>query len=176
MTSTLGLTRSATNSGIRSVRGAYWSPIDGEVLAFEEANPPKFIEHCDTKAAGRADRRTRRQGDRFAQFLRPCCERPRSSRAAEKCNKFPPPHARRPRVEPTLAHGWARKVRHSQISRRCLSWLRHSIIPRCVTQGGKTITFDSFEYATHAMAPRVIYYCAQCAKRSGVKGDNDRAA
>ena len=62
-----------------------------------------------------------------------------------------------------------------------------------VTQAGKTMTFDSFECAIHAMAPRcaqcqchvighgvefggVIYCCAQCAKRSGVKGVNDRAA
>ena len=62
-----------------------------------------------------------------------------------------------------------------------------------VTQAGKTMTIDSFECAIHAMAPRcahcqcpvighgvkfgaVIYCCAQCAKRSGVKGVNDRVA
>ena len=62
-----------------------------------------------------------------------------------------------------------------------------------VTPAGKTMTFDSFECAIHAMAPRcahcqcpvighgvksgaVIHCCAQCATRSGVKGVNDRVA
>ena len=56
-----------------------------------------------------------------------------------------------------------------------------------VTQSGKTMTFDSFECAIHAMAPRCahcqcavighgveaggkFYCCAHCAKHSGVKG------
>jgi hypothetical protein len=62
-----------------------------------------------------------------------------------------------------------------------------------VTQGGRSMTFDSFECAIQAMAPhcahcdcRVIghgieahgkvYCCAHCAKQSGVKGIKDRAA
>jgi len=62
-----------------------------------------------------------------------------------------------------------------------------------ITQGGKTMTFDSFECAVQAMAPRcphcecrvlghgveaggVIYCCAHCAKESGKKGIVDRAA
>jgi hypothetical protein len=62
-----------------------------------------------------------------------------------------------------------------------------------ITQGGKTMTFDSFECAIYAMAPRcahcdcrvmghgveangVIYCCAHCAKHSGVMGVSDRAA
>jgi hypothetical protein len=59
-----------------------------------------------------------------------------------------------------------------------------------ITQAGKTLTFDSFECAIQAMAPRcvhcqclvighgveaggAIYCCAHCAKHSGV---SDRAA
>jgi len=62
-----------------------------------------------------------------------------------------------------------------------------------ITQGKKTMTFDSFECAIHAMAPHCahcdcrvmghgveagggIYCCAHCAKHSGVKGISDRAA
>jgi hypothetical protein len=62
-----------------------------------------------------------------------------------------------------------------------------------ITQTGKTMTFDSFECAIQAMAPRcahcesvvighgveaegTVYCCAHCAKQSGVKGVNDRAA
>jgi hypothetical protein len=62
-----------------------------------------------------------------------------------------------------------------------------------ISQGGKTLTFDSFECAIHAMAPRcahchcavvghgveasgVIYCCAHCAHHHGVKGVSDRAA
>ena len=62
-----------------------------------------------------------------------------------------------------------------------------------VTQGSKTMTFDSFECAIHAMAPHCahcdcrvvghgveakgkIFCCAYCAKQSGVKGVKDRAA
>jgi hypothetical protein len=62
-----------------------------------------------------------------------------------------------------------------------------------ITQAGKTMTFDSFECAIHAMAPQcahchchvighgveadgVIYCCAHCAKHAGVKGISDRAA
>ena len=62
-----------------------------------------------------------------------------------------------------------------------------------VTQGSKTMTFDSFECAIHAMAPHCahcdcrvvghgieakgrIYCCVHCAKQSGVKGVKDRAA
>jgi nitrite reductase/ring-hydroxylating ferredoxin subunit len=62
-----------------------------------------------------------------------------------------------------------------------------------ITQAGKTMTFDSFECAIHAMAPRcahcqcpvighgvqhggTIYCCAHCAQQSGVKGVSDRAA
>ena len=60
-----------------------------------------------------------------------------------------------------------------------------------VTQGDRTMTFDSFECAIHAMAPRCahcecrvighgteskgkIYCCAHCAKQEGVKGVDDR--
>ncbi len=60
-----------------------------------------------------------------------------------------------------------------------------------VTQGAKTMTFDSFECAIHAMAPvcphcdcRVIghgveangriFCCANCAKHEGVTGLKDR--
>jgi hypothetical protein len=62
-----------------------------------------------------------------------------------------------------------------------------------ITQGGKTVTFDSFECAIHAMAPRCahcecrvmghgveaggrIYCCAHCARDSGAQGISDRAA
>jgi hypothetical protein len=62
-----------------------------------------------------------------------------------------------------------------------------------ITQAEKTMTFDSFECAIHAMAPRcahckcvvighgveaagAIYCCAHCAQHSGVKGVSDRAA
>jgi hypothetical protein len=62
-----------------------------------------------------------------------------------------------------------------------------------ITQTGKTMTFDSFECAIQAMAQRcahcecvvighgieaegTVYCCAHCAKQSGVKGVNDRAA
>jgi nitrite reductase/ring-hydroxylating ferredoxin subunit len=61
-----------------------------------------------------------------------------------------------------------------------------------VTQGDRTMTFDSFECAIHAMAPRCphcecrvighgteskgkIYCCAHCAKKAGVTGVDDRA-
>jgi hypothetical protein len=62
-----------------------------------------------------------------------------------------------------------------------------------VTRAGKTKTFDSFECAIQAMAPRcahcqcaiighgveaggAIYCCAHCAKHLGAKGVADRAA
>jgi hypothetical protein len=62
-----------------------------------------------------------------------------------------------------------------------------------VTQQGRTMTFDSFECAIHAMAPHCahcdcrvvghgieaagkIYCCAHCAKHAGVRGVADRAA
>ena len=60
-----------------------------------------------------------------------------------------------------------------------------------VTQGDRTMTFDSFECAIHAMAPPMpslrmpsghgteskgkIYCCAHCARLAGVKGVDDRA-
>lgn len=60
-----------------------------------------------------------------------------------------------------------------------------------VTMKGKTGTFDSFECAIHAMAPKcahcgcmvighgvenngTIYCCANCAKHEGVSGLKDR--
>jgi hypothetical protein len=60
-----------------------------------------------------------------------------------------------------------------------------------VTAGGATHTFDSFECAIHALAPRCahcgckvvghgtqsdgnIYCCAHCAKQAGVSGLRDR--
>jgi hypothetical protein len=62
-----------------------------------------------------------------------------------------------------------------------------------VTQGGRSMTFDSFECAIQAMAPHCahcycrvighgieahgkIFCCAHCAKQEGVKGVKDRAA
>ncbi|KAB2911999.1 MAG: hypothetical protein F9K29_21015 [Hyphomicrobiaceae bacterium] len=62
-----------------------------------------------------------------------------------------------------------------------------------VTQLGRTMTFDSFECAIQAMAPRCahcdcriighgieaqgrMYCCAHCAKHSGATGVSDRAA
>jgi hypothetical protein len=62
-----------------------------------------------------------------------------------------------------------------------------------VTQQGRTMTFDSFECAIHAMAPQCahcqcrivghgieaqgrMYCCAHCARHAGVKGVADRAA
>ena len=62
-----------------------------------------------------------------------------------------------------------------------------------VSLAGKTMTFDSFECAIHALAPRCahcdcriighgveakgkIFCCAHCAKHEGVKGLQDRAA
>jgi hypothetical protein len=64
--------------------------------------------------------------------------------------------------------------------------------PMTVTHGDKTMTFDSFECAIHAMAPLcahcgcrivghgveasgAIYCCAHCAARSGVEALRDRA-
>ena len=64
--------------------------------------------------------------------------------------------------------------------------------PFQVTKGGKTMTFDSFECAIEALAPRcahcqcrvighgveasgcVIYCCAHCAAQAEVKGLRDR--
>jgi hypothetical protein len=60
-----------------------------------------------------------------------------------------------------------------------------------VIQGQREMTFDSFECALHAMAPRCshcdcriighgieaggnLYCCAHCAKHEGVKGARDR--
>ena len=62
-----------------------------------------------------------------------------------------------------------------------------------VTQQGRTMTFDSFECAIQAMAPRCahcdcrvighgieaknkIFCCAHCAQQEGVTGMKDRAA
>jgi hypothetical protein len=62
-----------------------------------------------------------------------------------------------------------------------------------VSQGAKTMTFDSFECAIEALAPRCahcncrvighgieaggkIFCCAHCAKHEGVEGVSDRAA
>jgi hypothetical protein len=63
-----------------------------------------------------------------------------------------------------------------------------------VTQGSKSMTFDSFECAIQAMAPQCahcncrvvghgieaqgnkIYCCAHCARKSGVQGVSGRAA
>ena len=62
-----------------------------------------------------------------------------------------------------------------------------------ITQRGRTLTFDSFECAIHAMAPRCahcdcrvighgieaadkIYCCAHCARQAGVQDVADRAA
>jgi hypothetical protein len=62
-----------------------------------------------------------------------------------------------------------------------------------VSQQGRTMTFDSFECAIHAMAPRCahcdcrvlghgmeaagkVYCCAHCARTAGVSGVSDRAA
>jgi hypothetical protein len=61
-----------------------------------------------------------------------------------------------------------------------------------VTMGGRTRTFDSFECAIHALAPRcahcrctiighglesdgAYYCCAHCATQAGVTGLRDRA-
>jgi Rieske Fe-S protein len=61
-----------------------------------------------------------------------------------------------------------------------------------ITQAARTLTFDSFECAIHAMAPSCahcgcriighgaenggkIYCCADCAKNEGVVGMRDRA-
>jgi hypothetical protein len=61
-----------------------------------------------------------------------------------------------------------------------------------VTSAGKTLTFDSFECAIHALAPvcahckckivghgvesnDAIYCCAHCARHDGVKGISDRS-
>ena len=61
-----------------------------------------------------------------------------------------------------------------------------------ITRGGDRRTFDSFECAVHAMAPRCahcgctilghgvqagdrIYCCAHCARMSGEQGLSDRA-
>jgi hypothetical protein len=63
-----------------------------------------------------------------------------------------------------------------------------------ITQGSRSMTFDSFECAIQAMAPHCahcncrvighgieaqggkIFCCAHCAKQEGVKGIKDRAA
>ena len=60
-----------------------------------------------------------------------------------------------------------------------------------IKAGGKTHVFDSFECAIHALAPKcahcgcmiighgaeangTMYCCAHCARKSGVKGVDDR--
>ena len=60
-----------------------------------------------------------------------------------------------------------------------------------VTRGGKTLTFDSFECAIHALAPQCghcgcrivghgieasgeMFCCANCARHQGVSGVRDR--
>ena len=60
-----------------------------------------------------------------------------------------------------------------------------------IEAGGKTHVFDSFECAIHALAPKcahcgcmiighgaeangTMYCCAHCARKSGVKGVDDR--
>jgi hypothetical protein len=65
--------------------------------------------------------------------------------------------------------------------------------PIQITQQGRTMTFDSFECAINAMAPRCAhcdcriighgveakgktYCCASCARHEGVQGVSDRAA
>ena len=81
---------------------------------------------------------------------------------------------------------------------RSVSWLNCDVCGNDydkafrVTQGDRTMTFDSFECAIDAMAPRCahcgcrvighgtelkgkIYCCAHCAKQAGVKGVDDRA-
>jgi hypothetical protein len=83
--------------------------IDREVLAFDEASPPKFIKRYKPKRLAEWTGRQDANAIGSPSLLRPCCERPRSCRAAKKRNKFPPPHARRPRVETTLAHGLGEK-------------------------------------------------------------------
>jgi hypothetical protein len=62
-----------------------------------------------------------------------------------------------------------------------------------IVQDGRSMTFDSFECAIHALAPQcahcqcrvighgieaggAIYCCAHCAKEEGVKGVSNRAA
>lgn len=62
-----------------------------------------------------------------------------------------------------------------------------------VTSGGKQMTFDAFECAIHALAPRcghcecmvighgveaggVIFCCAHCARQVGERGLKDRAS
>lgn len=62
-----------------------------------------------------------------------------------------------------------------------------------VIRGAKSMTFDSFECAIHALAPQCahckcrivghgieaqgkIYCCAHCARQSGAEGVSDRAA
>jgi hypothetical protein len=62
-----------------------------------------------------------------------------------------------------------------------------------VTQGARSMTFDSFECAIHAMAPKCshcecrivghgieaqdkLYCCAHCARQAGAQGVADRAA
>ena len=54
-----------------------------------------------------------------------------------------------------------------------------------ISQGSRTMTFDSFECAIHALAPKCahgmeakgkIYCCAHCAKSEGIHGVSDRAA
>ena len=62
-----------------------------------------------------------------------------------------------------------------------------------VTRDGRTMTFDAFECAIHAMAPRcahcdcmvighgveadgAIYCCANCARHEGERGLQDRAS
>jgi hypothetical protein len=65
--------------------------------------------------------------------------------------------------------------------------------PMVISVGGATHTFDSFECAIHAIAPRcahcacailghgiegpdaTMYCCAHCARASGVEGVADRA-
>ena len=94
----MGFSELSNKSGTKSKCSPYSGPIDNEVLAFNEARPPKLIEHRDknrilsTWTVGQA-------ADAIGppRFLRHRRERPCDSRACKR-DELAPPH-RFPRAE-----------------------------------------------------------------------------
>ena len=97
MTSTLDLTNSAANSGIRSMCSRIYPPIDCEILALNEAQSPKFIEHRDKRWRNAWNGGQAPNAIGPPRLLRHRSERPCDTRA-HKRDKLAPPH-RFPRAE-----------------------------------------------------------------------------
>jgi hypothetical protein len=98
------------------------APIDREVLALDEAKPPKSIERREPM--GRIPWTDGHAAEAIspARFLRPRCERPRSRRTTDKRDEIAPPHGL-PFNEPedTLAHRGQERCFASQQNRPLMS-------------------------------------------------------